>query len=389
MIPVLRWLLPSVLPALLVAYVVYRSDRTREPIGVVLMTFLFGVVGALGASYLEAKAATWTGLSVRASVSGEPGALVFLFAVVAPLREASKVAATWPAFLSKHFDEPYDGIVYASAAALGFSCVENAMLLRANPDGLVWVARALLALPAHLFFACSWGYALGRAKQDKTPGRVFPVTWLGAVFAHGFYAHFVHGRGPAALLAVGPLLVVMAIVAWLFARDLAQRGDRPSLGTGSRLSSASLVPSSQPRSLRAVREALLRVDQPVKVRWVAFGMLVTLGAIVAGLVAVVLFGRVVGVDFSVVDERDVGTTGPVALLGSGILAAFPASGWLIARSSGRPGLVEPAIAVGLALVVALLLVGMAAPVAVVFALAFSPVALGLACAGAWVGRPNE
>ena len=38
--------------------------------------------------------------------------------IVIALREAAKVADTWPAFRSKHFDEPLDGLVYAASAAL-------------------------------------------------------------------------------------------------------------------------------------------------------------------------------------------------------------------------------------------------------------------------------
>ena len=34
-------------------------------------------------------------------------------------------------------------------------------------------ARTAVALPAHVFFACAWGYALGRAKRIKRPGPIF------------------------------------------------------------------------------------------------------------------------------------------------------------------------------------------------------------------------
>ena len=70
-----------------------------------------------------------------------------------------------------------------------------------------------------------------------------------------------------------------------------------------------------------------------------------------------------------------------------MLAAFPASGFLIARASSLPSLLEPALAAVLAIVLALVMLGMLAPVALVFAFALAPIAFGLACAGAWVGRP--
>jgi hypothetical protein len=135
-----------------------------------------------------------------------------------------------------------------------------------------------------------------------------------------------------------------------------------------------------------MREALRRADRPIMLRWIAIGALVTIGAMLVGLAASIAFGHYAHVDFAAVDEHDVATTAPVALLGAGILAAFPLSGFLVARASGVPTLLEPALSAGLAIAASLVLLGLAAPIAMVFALAFSPIALALACAGAWVGR---
>jgi RsiW-degrading membrane proteinase PrsW (M82 family) len=381
----LRWLLPAILPAVLFAVLIHRTDARREPPWLVMLTFILGSVAALVSLLLVGRAAGLTGLDVRVSAAGESGALVFLFFVVAPAQEAGKVAAAWPAFMSKHFDEPYDGVVYAASSALGFAAVENGFILHAHPTGGIWLARALLSLPAHVFFACFWGYALGRAKQSKARVPVFPAAFLASIVAHGLYAHFVYGRGPGALLAVTPLLAVMGVIAWLLARDLRLRGDRPSrLPSGSRLSRLSIV--AQPPSLSAVRSALTRADQPVKVRWVFCGSLVTIGAMIVGLGAGVLMARVLKVDLSTVDEHDVGAAAPVLLLGIGLLASFPTSGWLIARAAGVRTLLEPALACVLALVITLTGLGFAAPFTVVFALALSPIAWVLACVGAWIGR---
>jgi RsiW-degrading membrane proteinase PrsW (M82 family) len=382
-------------PAALLLLLVYKSDKRREPPWLVALTFLLGSAFGALSLYLEVRGSEWTQLDVRASIAGEGGALLYLFAIVAPMREAAKVAACWPAFRSDHFDEPYDGIVYASAAALGVAAVENAAMLRAHATGPIWVARALLALPAHVFFASLWGYALGRAKQGtKRPGPIFPLAWIGATAAHGLYTHFVYGRGPGALVAVLPLLLAMGAVAWFAGRDLQARGDRPSREFGidagaTRLSRPSLSRMIEPPSLRTVREALRRADQPIMVRWIVFGAMVTLGTMVAGVGVSVALGFWAHVDFSVVDEHDVATTAPLALLGAGLLAGFPVAGFLVARASAVPTLLEPALATGLAILATLIALGFAAPIALVFALAFSPIAFGLACAGAWVGRPSR
>lgn len=388
MLGFVRWFLPALVPAVLLAVLVWRGDRNREPPALVVVTFVLGAVFAAGSLYVEHRAAGFTGLDSRASVAGDAGSLLFLFLLVAPMREAAKVAAMWPAFRSRHFDEPYDGVVYAATAALGFASIENALMLRQNPLGAIWIARALLALPAHLFFACTWGYALGRAKQAKRPGAMFPGAWLVATLAHGLYAHLVYGRGSGALVGVPPLLLAMGAVAYFAARDLRARGERTSRDGGdSQLSRASFAYISAPPSLKTVREALRRADHPIMIRWVIFGAAVTMGAMLVGLGVSIGFGFYAHIDFSGVDEHDLTSTWPAAILGCGLLLAFPVSGFLIARASTLPTLLEPALATALAIVAVLILLGFAAPIALVFALAFSPIAWGLACAGAWIGRP--
>lgn len=385
----IRWIGPSLVPALLLLVVTYVSDRRRQPLWLVLLVFVLGGSAKGATAYLEGRAATWTGLDPSAQVAGAPGAMLFVFGFASPIREASKVAATWAAFRSRYFDGPLDGLIYASSAALGFAMVEDVLTLRAHPLGWIWIARAALALPAHVFFACSWGYALGRAKRVKRPGVIFPACWLVATAVHGLHIHLVYGRGPAALVGTIPLLVAMGVVSLFVLRDLRVGADRSSRTSMLLERVSSLYVGSAPPSLRTVREAMRRQGQPITFRWVVFGAIVTVGAMTMGFALSIAFGHWAHVDFSIVDEHDVSTTAPVALLGSGILLAFPVSGFLIARASNLPTMLEPALASGLAILLTLILLGLAAPVAVVFALAFSPIAWALACAGAWAGRSSS
>ncbi len=385
----LWWLLPAVVPALFLLAVVHYSDSRREPVPLVLTTFFLGGAFGGGAFYLQYLATKWTGLDLNTHVSGNAGALVFIFAFVSPIQEASKTAAMWPAFRSKYFDEPYDGVVYASAAALGFAVTENARMLMTHPHEGVWLARAALALPANVFFATAWGYALGRAKRQKTPGPIFPAAWLLATLMHGLYAHILWGRGPGALVGTVPLLLAMGALAFFAARDLRNRGNREAASSdGNRLEPMSLDPTSGPPSLSRVRDALRSEGRPIMLRWIVLGALVTVGAMILGLAGSIAFGHWAHVDFSSVDEHDVATTAPVALLGAGVLSAFPLSGYLVAKASSLPTLLEPALASALAIALVLAVLGFAAPIALLFALTFSPVAWGLSCAGAWVGRPE-
>ncbi len=381
MITTLRWVLGALLPILCFVELVRRTDPRREPRWLVSATFAFGAVAAAGALFVTERAASRTGLDVRVSAAGETGALVFLFFVVAPIQEAAKVAAAWPAFLSKHLDEAYDGVVYSAASSLGFAAVENAFVLRDHPTGAIWIARAVLALPAHVFFACLWGYALARAKQSRRRLPIFPVAFVATIAAHGLYAHFVYGRGPGALLGVTPLLAMMGFVAWMLARDLRSRDRSSPVPSTSR---GRLARLSQPPSLSAVRSALRRADEPVKVRWIVLGALVTLGAMIVGLAGGVVAAHALHIDLSTVNEHELSTAAPALLLGMGLLGSFPTSGWLVARAANVRTLLEPALASVLALVVTLVALGFAAPFAVIFGLAISPIAWVLSCAGAWV-----
>jgi len=386
---VLRWLVFSVVPPVLFAILIYRTDKRREPPWLVALTFLFGAIAAAGAIFVERKAMHFTGLDVRASVAGNAGSLFFLFLLIAPLSEAAKVAACWPAFRSKHFDEPYDGVVYASAAALGYAAVDVAFVLYRHPVGWIWVWRAMLGIPAHVFCAGMWGYGLGRAKQDKRPGAIFPMAWIVATAGHGLYIHFVFGRGEGAILMTVPMLFAMGVTAFFAARDLHLRSERAEAHgfVSSRLSRVSLAYASVPPSLAAMRAALKKADEPIKVRWIVLGAFVTLGAMFFFLALTVAIAFFFHFDFSGVDERDVTTAAPVAILGVGLLSSFPISGFLVARASAVSTLLEPALAAALALVLTLVMLGLAAAEAVVFALAISPIAWAFACAGAWVGRP--
>ncbi len=380
-------LLVVLAPAAALLWVVWRTDKSREPVPWVVGTALLGVVLGLGAFWLRAAVGRFTHLDVEVRVAGQAMALVYMFAFYAPVGEAAKVAACWPAFRSRHFDEPYDGVVYASAAALGFATVESALVLYSHTTSVgLWIARTLLALPAHVFFAAAWGWGLGRARQLREPGAQFPMLFLVAVAGHGFYAHIVYGRGSTALVFALPFVLVMGVIAFFLARDLRRKSVVSDRSRITSLSIASLEVLSKPPSLRAFREALKKRNKPIAWRWVAYGSVVHLGGMVIGVTAAIVLGYFMKVDFSIVDERDVSTAGPVALLVAGLLAGFPLSGYLVARAGELTTIFEPAAAATLAVSATVVVLGLVAPVGLVFALALAPIALGLSSAGAWVGR---
>ncbi|MEP7050413.1 MAG: PrsW family glutamic-type intramembrane protease [Pseudomonadota bacterium] len=340
------------------------------------LTILMAVGGALAAAfstYFERVVLSFTGLSFDVSASGVGGALLATFLLAAPLEEGLKVGVVWQLYRTRRIDGPRLGVCYAAAAAAGFSAIEGIVAVLVNHGSGISVLRAILSVPAHLFFAGVWGYALGTRGRSRG-GHWFSLAWLAATLLHGLYDHIVWGRGPGFLVMLLPLFVFMGIGAWIALRDVA-----PDAQADERW----ILPD--PPSLHRMREALSPVDHRLMVRWILVGAFVTLGLMIALLAVAVVVGHRLGVDFSLADESDVRSSGPLILLGVAVLLAFPIAGYLVAKASAAHSVLEPALAAGLALTALVAMLFMTAPIGVLFALAVAPLAFGLACGGAWIG----
>jgi RsiW-degrading membrane proteinase PrsW (M82 family) len=373
MIPLAAALL--VLLPLGLAFLVWRrvSVLGRVSRRLTIVMAVGGALSALFAAYVEHVLLSFTGLTFDVATSGASGALLATFLLAAPLEEALKVGVVWPLYRTRRIDTPRLGVCYAAAAGAGFCAVKGLLAVIAGAASGITVLRCVVSVPAQLFFAGLWGYALG-TRQRSRGGHWFSLAWLAATLLHGLYDHIVWGRGPGLLVTVIPLFVFMGVGTWIALRDVAP----DSLSRQHHL-----IPD--PPSLHSMREALRPVDHRLMVRWIAIGAFVTLGLIIALLGATVVIGHRLGVDFSLADESDVRSSGPLILLGAAVLLAFPIAGYLVARASAAHSVLEPALAAGLALAALVAMLFMTAPIGVLFALAVAPLAFGLACGGAWIG----
>ena len=203
----MTWLLPlcavlvPVLPGLAWLWLIYRTDHYEpEPKRWVALTFglgVFSILPAFGLERLAEVAYPYLGAIETASATSvgqpvDPWPLVIAsFLFIGPAEELCKfLTVRLVMFRHREFDEPLDGIIYSSAAALGFASLENIFYVVDLSDGvhLRWGllgVRAFLALPGHVLFAAMWGSALGRHKFD--PRRpVWPSLLLAAAL-HGLY----------------------------------------------------------------------------------------------------------------------------------------------------------------------------------------------------------
>jgi RsiW-degrading membrane proteinase PrsW (M82 family) len=197
---------------------VRRFDRARpEPRSLVLVTFVLGGIGVVFAAWIERslqELSPYTSpstMTLGGQLLGLPSALVSYTLVVGLVEEGAKFLAVWGfARRRKEFDEPVDGIVYASAAALGFAAVENMLYFSGTRlAGSVVAARALTSVPAHVFFSSLWGYALG--KSLVSPRTNVLGFFALAVVSHGAFNTLLSIDG----LALGASLL-MLVLGWCF-----------------------------------------------------------------------------------------------------------------------------------------------------------------------------
>lgn len=350
-----------------------RSARTTLPWRRGVLLAALGALAAGGATWLEAKALTWTGLDLAGAGGPALGLSLFSLLVAAPLEEALKVAVAWPLYLSRRLTSGRNAALHIAAIVAGFACADT-IVWHVMDSERTWtdVVRLGLALPGHFFFSGVWGYFLGLERRD----RYFGVIWMICAALRGAYEHLIFDRSALFLVVALPVVALLAFGTLLVFR----KEDRTS--TKGRSSSHSLLDRT---NVASVRRALSRHGRPVMIHWILLGVLVTFGVTLVFLAIAVYLGHSWGIDFSLADEDGLAGLLPVLLLVTALLLAFACSGYLIARASGVASVLEPAWATGATILVVLGVFSVTEPSAVVIALAIAPVGLTLACVGAWLG----
>jgi RsiW-degrading membrane proteinase PrsW (M82 family) len=346
-----------------------KANGTQIPPRRALWVLLAGTVLGVACTWIERKLLEVTGLSLVVTPQRAQGALLAMFLFVIPLEEGAKAAGIWPLYTQRKIEDRYQGLLFGVLVAAGFAASRAVSTALFEPFSWVLSARLVLAGVAHLFASGLWGYVLGRAR-----GRWFISAWLIAVGVRALHDHIVFGRGPGMLVLAVPMAAAMLALGWAAIRDIETNPGRTSM-----------LGLAQPPPLKALRRALRRTEKPLMLRWIAIASLVTAGAIFACLALGVFIGHKVGIDFSLADEADARSNGPLLLLAVSVMAAFPISGYLVARASGATTVLESALGASVTIGVAVALFTAAAPVAVLFALATAPIAFLMTCLGAWVG----
>lgn len=207
----------------LFTYFYVRDKYEKEPRLLLLKVFVLGMLSVIPAVVLGLLS-QWA-LSLLVPFEAFVFSVLENFVVIALVEEGVKfVAFAWPTYRHPAFNEPYDGMMYAITAALGFAAVEN-ILYVAHGGAPVALARMLLAVPAHALFGAFMGYYVGRAKFSPWAKRRYLITaLLLPVLLHGTY-NWLLGTARAELVY---LVIPLSFFMWYSALRQVRRAHERS-----------------------------------------------------------------------------------------------------------------------------------------------------------------
>ena len=216
----------ALIPALIWLVFFYRQDRLEpEPKQYVFGVFLLGALLA-GAAAIPLtgdlfQVEDWLYRSVLSRILGS-------ILVVGFIQEFLKYAAVrYSIYSSAEFDERVDGVIYATAAGLGFATMLNFQYVLAyrGVDPTIGAIRMVVNALAHASFAGVMGYFLGQAKFEAKgplwlPAGLCLVAILNGLFfyvedvatAQGLQFRPVYGLAVATVIAIATFAAVFYLI---------------------------------------------------------------------------------------------------------------------------------------------------------------------------------
>jgi protease PrsW len=231
--PTIEIAISGAIPALVAMWLVDRLDAKRpEPPKLRRLVAFAGMCSVIPAIVLELGLGRSVGSQVAPAMTYQ-GATFQAFIIAAFVEEACKIGVVyWLVWRRPEFDERMDGIVYASRAGLGFALVENVLyLLNQQSIGgelVLWVTRAVLAVPGHAMWTGMIGAMAARRRFDGKGlgligGYLLAVAFHGAYDTCVFLQQPLHFEGhPLLVKLVFPALIGLTLLAFFVLRAMAR-----------------------------------------------------------------------------------------------------------------------------------------------------------------------
>jgi protease PrsW len=170
----------AVAPAIALLSFFYLKDKYEtEPLSLVVKVYIFGVLLVFPVMVLQ------FGFKEEMNVP----LFVDAFLVSGTLEEFLKwFLVFYGAYLHEEFNEPYDGIVYATSLSLGFASLENIFYLYTFgiEEALI---RALLPVSGHALFGVIMGFYLGKGKFSTGKKKIIylSLSLVIPILLHGIF----------------------------------------------------------------------------------------------------------------------------------------------------------------------------------------------------------
>lgn len=162
----------SVAPIILLGTYIYKKDRNKEPVKLLIKLFLGGIISCFLVSIMSGiLSLIFPIFSADVETLNLLELIIRVFIGIALVEELCKWIMSYNiAYNNSDFEEIYDMMVYSVFVALGFAFFEN--LLYVYDRGVfVGILRAILAVPGHACDGVFMGYYLGLAKQCSLNNR--------------------------------------------------------------------------------------------------------------------------------------------------------------------------------------------------------------------------
>ena len=212
-------IIAAVIPAVILLFTVYKSDKLEKESGSLLWKLIVsGVISALIALVLERV------FSLPLMLVEDPLAynIILYFIIVAFSEEGAKYLMlylrTWK---NPEFNCQFDGVVYAVFVSLGFAIWENISYVL-HYGFTTALVRAVTAIPGHASFAVFMGIFYGIARRAAAEGKaskkkLFQIlAVIIPALVHGTYDFIASTASSIWIFII--FIVIMFVIAFVLVR---------------------------------------------------------------------------------------------------------------------------------------------------------------------------